>query len=105
VQYHGLNATVAVPLADRATSLAAAIEEGLWQHAVVAPQRRTSAPTDATGGASAGAAGAGAAGAGATADFDAGRLAYEVCVIYLEPSYGRIFVGATTLDKHKDIAR
>jgi hypothetical protein len=28
-----------------------------------------------------------------------------VCVIYLEPSYGRIFVGATTLDKHKDIAR
>ena len=100
MQYHGLNATVAVPLADRATSLAAAIEEGLWQHAVVAPQRRTSAPTDATGGAS-----AGAAGAGATADFDAGRLAYEVCVIYLEPSYGRIFVGATTLDKHKDIAR
>lgn len=75
MELHGLNATVALPLADRATSLAAAIEEGLWQHAVVEPSRRNLKPAKGT--ASRLTVGS------AAADLDAGRLAYEVCVCHL----------------------
>jgi hypothetical protein len=64
VQSYGLDPATALPLADRATRLAAALEEGLWRHAVV--RRRSSRgppPPDE---------------AEAEADAGAGRLAYEV---------------------------
>jgi len=77
VDTHGLNATVALPLANRATSLAEAIEEGLWQHAVVEPHRRQFKPAKET---VPGLTVANASADSAAADFDAGRLAYEVCM-------------------------